>query len=269
MEDTMTEATKAEGSLAGRVALVTGGTAGIGRAVVERFARDGAAVVTTGRREERGNELSAEMRAAGLDVSYEHADMSTGDDCRRAVAATVERHGRLDIVVNNAAILYATSVEETTDEAWDEVIRTNLTSVFLVSKAAIPHLRAAGGGSIVNFASVHAQATIVRLAAYAAAKGGVVALSRQMAHDLVADHIRVNAVVIGAVATDMSRRHSELLGNDMPSGGFGIDESVLGRTARPEEIAGAVRFLVGPDASFVNGSAFVVDGGMLARLAIA
>jgi NAD(P)-dependent dehydrogenase (short-subunit alcohol dehydrogenase family) len=138
-----------------------------------------------------------------------------------------------------------------------------------VSKAAIPHLRAAGGGSIVNFASVHAQATVVRLAAYAAAKGGVVSLSRQMAHDLVADRIRVNAVVIGGVATEMSRRHAELLGDDMPAGGFVIDESVLGRTARPEEIAGAVRFLVGPDASFVNGSAFVVDGGMLAKLAIA
>jgi NAD(P)-dependent dehydrogenase (short-subunit alcohol dehydrogenase family) len=259
----------AENSLAGRVALVTGGTAGIGRAVVERFARDGAAVVTTGRREERGHALSEEMRGAGLDVTYEHADMGIADDCRRAVAATVERHGRLDIVVNNAAILYATSVEETTEEAWDEVIRVDLTSVFLVSKAAIPHLRAVGGGSIVNFASVHAQATVVRLAAYAAAKGGVVALSRQMAHDLVADRIRVNAVVIGAVATDMSRRHGEMLGNDMPSGGFVIDESALGRTAQPDEIAGAVRFLVGPDASFVNGSAFVVDGGMLAKLAIA
>jgi NAD(P)-dependent dehydrogenase (short-subunit alcohol dehydrogenase family) len=195
--------------------------------------------------------------------------MSVGEDCRRAVAVTVERHGRLDIVVNNAAILHATSVEETTEEAWDEVLRANLTSVFLVSKAAIPHLRAAGGGSIVNFASVHAQATVVRLAAYAAAKGGVVALSRQMAHDLVVDRIRVNAVIIGGVATEMSALHSRLLGDDMPSRGFVIDESVLGRTARPEEIAGAVRFLVGPDASFVNGSAFVVDGGMLAKLAIA
>jgi NAD(P)-dependent dehydrogenase (short-subunit alcohol dehydrogenase family) len=265
----MDEATTAERSLAGRVALVTGGTAGIGRAVVERFARDGAAVVATGRREDRGRDLVNAMGAAGLDVSYEQGDMSVSADCRRAVAVTVERHGRLDIVVNNAAILQATSVEETTDEAWDEVLRANLTSVFLVSKAAIPHLRAAGGGSIVNFASVHAQATVVRLAAYAAAKGGVVALSRQMAHDLVADRIRVNAVVIGGVATEMSALHGRLLGNDMPSEGFVIDESKLGRTARPEEIAGAVRFLVGPDASFVNGSAFVVDGGMLAKLAIA
>ncbi len=265
----MDEASITNGSLAGRVALVTGGTAGIGRAVVERFARDGAAVVATGRREDRGRDLVEAMREAGHDVTYEQGDMSVAADCRRAVAVTVERQGRLDILVNNAAILHATSVEETTDEAWDEVLRANLTSVFLVSKAAIPHLRAAGGGSIVNFASVHAQATVVRLAAYAAAKGGVVALSRQMAHDLVADRIRVNAVVIGGVATDMSRLHATLLGADMPSAGFVIDETVLGRTARPEEIAGAVRFLVGPDASFVNGSAFVVDGGMLAKLAIA
>jgi NAD(P)-dependent dehydrogenase (short-subunit alcohol dehydrogenase family) len=264
----MSETSTVGGWLGGRVALVTGGTAGIGRAVVERFARDGAAVVATGRREDRGRDLTETMSAEGLDVTYERADMSVAEDCRRAVAVTVERHGRLDIVVNNAAILQATSVEETSDEAWDEVIRANLTSVFLVSKAAIPHLRAAGGGSIVNFASVHAQATVVRLAAYAAAKGGVVALSRQMAHDVAVDRIRVNAVVIGAVATDMSRLHARLLGDDMPSGGFEIDETALGRTALPEEIAAAVRFLVGPGASFVNGSAFVVDGGLLAKLAI-
>ena len=255
-------------ALTGRVALVTGGTAGIGRAIAERLARDGAAVVATGRTATRGQELEAELGAVGLDVRFERADMARPEDCGRAVAKAVEVHGRLDIVVNNAAVFVAASAEETSDDAWDLVLRTNLTSVFLVSRAAIPHLRRAGGGSIVNVASVHAIATVDRVAAYAAAKGGVVALSRQMAHDVAIDRIRVNAVVVGSVATDMSRRHAEAVGRRVPAEGFRIDETVLGRMARPEEIAGAIRFLVGPDASFINGSAFVVDGGLLAKLAL-
>jgi NAD(P)-dependent dehydrogenase (short-subunit alcohol dehydrogenase family) len=263
----MTQAV-APGSLDGRVALVTGGATGIGRAIVERLARDGAAVVAVSRDESRGRELTEPLQAAALDVAFVRADVSVAADCRQAVDHVIERHGRLDIVVNNAAMLLVASVEETTDEAWDEVLRTNLTSVFAVSKAAIPHLRAAGGGSIVNIASVHAQATVERLAAYAATKGAVVALSRQMAHDLALDRIRVNAVVVGGVATAMSRRHGEALGLSELSGGFREDDLALGRTARPDEIAGAVRFLVGPDASFVNGSALVVDGGMLAKLAL-
>ena len=255
-------------SLAGRVALVTGGTAGIGRATVERLARDGAAVVATARDATRGRELEETLGGAGLDVAFVRADVAVPDDCRSAVDSVIERHGRLDIVVNNAAALLVASVEETTDEAWDEILRTNLTGAFLVSRAAIPHLRAAGGGSIVNIASVHSQATVVRLAAYAATKGAIVALSRQMAHDLASDGIRVNAVVVGAVATAMSRRHGEALGLTDLAVGFQADDRALGRTARPDEIAGAIRFLVGPDASFVNGSALVVDGGMLAKLAI-
>lgn len=258
----------AAATLAGRVALVTGGTAGIGRAIVERLARDGAAVVAASRTEARGRDLVDELRGAGLDVAFERADVSIAADCRRAVDRAVERYGRLDIVVNDAAMLLVASVEETSEDEWDDAMRTNLTSVFLVSKAAIPHLRSAGGGSIVNIASVHAQATVERLAAYAAAKGAIVSLSRQMAHDVAVDRIRVNAVVVGAVATAMSRRHAEALGLTATTDGFQVDEGALGRMARPEEVAGAIRFLVGPDASFVNGSAFVVDGGMLAKLAI-
>ena len=255
-------------SLVGRVALVTGGTAGIGRATVERLARDGAAVVAAGRDEARGRDLTDSLQGAGLDVTFIRTDVSIAVDCKAIVDEAVERHGRLDIVVNNAAVLLVASVEETTDEAWDEVLRTNLTAAFLVSRAAIPHLRAAGGGSIVNIASVHAQATVERLAAYATTKGAIVALSRQMAHDLTSDGIRVNALVVGGVATAMSRQHGEALGLSDLAGGFRADDRSLGRTARPDEIAGVIRFLVGNDASFVNGSALVVDGGMLAKLAI-
>ena len=257
----------ADGTLRGRVALVTGGSTGIGAATVERLARDGASVLATARDAERGERLERDLRAGGLDVRFEAGDVARREDTDRMVRAAIDRFGRLDIVVNNAAILEATSVEATDDDAWELVIATNLSSVYRVSKAAIPHLRAAGGGSIVNIASVHAAATVPDLAAYAAAKGGVVALSRQMAHDVVGDGIRVNAVVVGAVATAMSRKHALLMGVD-PDEQFPVGGQTLGRTAQPSEIAAAIRFLVGPDASFVNGSAFVVDGGLLAKLAI-
>lgn len=250
----------------GQGALITGGTAGIGRAVAERLATEGASVVIVGRNQARGEAAEAQLRASGLEVSFTRADVGDAEDCRRIVQVAAERLGRLDMLVNNAAILVAGSVEETSDETWDLMLRTNLTSVFRVSREAIPHLRAAGGGTIVNVASVHAVATVERFAAYAAAKGGVVALSRQMAHDLAADGIRVNAIVVGSVATDMSRAHGASITGVWFEGPYDTAARRLGRMAEPEEVAGAIRFLASPDASFVNGSAFVVDGGMLARL---
>jgi NAD(P)-dependent dehydrogenase (short-subunit alcohol dehydrogenase family) len=256
------------GGLDGKVALVTGGSTGIGAATVERLARDGASVLATARDAQRGQQLEHDLRAKGLDVRFEAGDVAQRADCERMVASVVARFGRLDIVVNNAAALQVTSVEDTEDDDWERVIATNLTSVYRVSKAAIPHLRAAGGGAIVNIASVHALATTPDLAAYAAAKGGVAALSRQMAHDLVRDGIRVNSVVVGAIDTAMSRKHALAMGTEVTDETVDFDAPILGRTGRPSEIASAIRFLVGPDASFVNGSAFVVDGGLLAKLAI-
>jgi NAD(P)-dependent dehydrogenase (short-subunit alcohol dehydrogenase family) len=250
----------------GRCALVTGGTAGIGRAVAQRLASEGASVVIVGRDQARGDSAAAKLREAGLDVSFVSGDVADADDCRRIVHVAAERLGRLDVLVNNAAIMAVGSVEDTSDETWDLVLRTNLTSVFRVSREAIPQLRAAGAGVIVNVASVHANATVERLAAYAAAKGGVVALSRQMAHDLTADGIRVNSIIVGSVATDMSRAHGAGVTGVWYEGPFDTAARRLGRMAEPEEVASAIRFLVSSDASFVNGSAFVVDGGLLARL---
>ncbi len=256
--------------LTGQVALVTGGTDGIGRAVVERLARDGARVLMVARQVERGHQVEATLREAGLDVRFSPCDVGDRKDCHDAVRAAVEAFGRLDVVVNNAALFAFASVEDMGEDDWDRIIQTNLTSVFLISKYAIPHLRASGGGTIVNLGSVHGIATTDHVAAYAAAKGGVIALSRQMAHDVAADRIRVNAVVVGAVDTAMSRQHALAVGveydgvtRDAP-----IVDYALGRMARPSEVADAIRFLVGPEASFVNGSAFVVDGGLLARLSL-
>jgi NAD(P)-dependent dehydrogenase (short-subunit alcohol dehydrogenase family) len=256
----------APGRVSGKVAIVTGATSGIGRATAVRLAREGASVVAAGRRVERGEELVTQLAAEGLTGQFISTDVSRRDDVVRLVTETVARFGRLDIVVNNAATFVHRSVEQTTEEEWDQVIDTNLKSVYLVSHEAIPHLRAAGGGAIVNISSVHAYATMAQVAAYAASKGGVLALTRQMAIDCVKDRIRVNALIVGGVDTEMAAKHMAALGQTLDEGGFPSDDRVLGRVGQPEEIAAGVLFLVTPDASFVNGSPFFIDGGLLARL---
>lgn len=254
------------GRLKGKVAIVTGATSGIGRASAVLLAREGAVVVAAGRREELGATLVAELRDEGLAADFVRTDVSVRLDVEALVAGAVERFGRLDIVVNDAATFLFKGVEETTEDEWDTVIDTNLKSVYLVCHAAIPHLRAAGGGSIVNVASVHAFATMERVAAYAASKAAIVALSRQMALDYTRDLIRVNAMVVGGVDTAMARAHASALGQSLEEAGFPGDVRTVGRLARPEEIAAGVLFLVSPEASFVNGAPFIIDGGLLARL---
>jgi len=254
------------GRLTGKVAIVTGATSGIGRASAVLLAREGATVVAAGRREALGAELVAQLRAEDLVAEFIPTDVSVRSDVEALVAGAVERFGRLDIVVNDAAVFLFKGVEDTTEDEWDTVLDTNLKSVYLVCHAAIPHLRAAGGGSIVNVASVHAFATMERVAAYAASKGAVVALSRQMALDYTRDGIRVNSMIVGGVDTAMARSHMAALGQSLDEAGFRDDARAVGRVARPEEIAAGVLFLVSPDASFVNGAPFIIDGGLLARL---
>ena len=256
----------AAGRVAGRVAIVTGATSGIGRATAVLLAREGAAVVAAGRRTALGEALVEQLEREGLRGHFIPTDVSRADDVRRLVGETVEQFGRLDIVVNNAAEFLFAALDETTEEEWDRVIATNLKSVYLVSREAIPHLRSAGGGAIVNVSSVHAVATMERVAAYAASKGAILALSRQMALDYTRDRIRVNALIVGGVDTAMARQHMAALGQTLADGGFPDDDRVVGRIARPEEIAAGVLFLVSSEASFVTGSPFVIDGGLLARL---
>ena len=192
------------------------------------------------------------------------ADVSDSAAVSAAIDSVLARFGRIDVLVNNAAIIDVHAVDDVPEEVWDRVFAVNVKSVYLLSRAVIPHLREAGGGSIVNIASVHALATVPRAAAYAASKGAVLALTRQMALDYYDDGIRVNAVVVGGVDTEMSAEHGAGLSRD------GVRtaswQGAIGRTAHPREIAAAVRFLASDEASFVTGSPFLVDGGMLARL---
>jgi NAD(P)-dependent dehydrogenase (short-subunit alcohol dehydrogenase family) len=262
----MNNQTPHAGRVAGKVAIVTGATSGIGRATAVLLAREGASVVAAGRREELGAELVEQLTTEGLSVHFIRTDVSKREDVERLVSGAVERFGRLDIVVNDAALLIIRGVEDCTEDEWDEVIDTNLKSVYLVCHNAIPHLRAAGGGAIVNVSSVHAYATMEGIAPYAASKGAIVSLSRQMALDYTRDRIRVNSLVVGAVDTAMSRKHAAAMGTDLSGGGWVDDDRELGRAGKPEEIAAGILFLVTPESSFVTGSPFFIDGGLLARL---
>lgn len=253
--------------LAGKVALVTGTTSGIGRAILERFAAEGARVVGAGRRADDGEAVAAAIRARGQEATFLATDVSKRAEVERLVAETIARYGDLDIVVNNAAVgVFNKTVENTEEDEWDRTLAINLKSAYLVSHEAIPHLRRRGGGSIINVSSVHAYATTEGVAAYAASKGGLLALSRQMALDLARDNIRVNALIVGAVETDMLKAHAEREKKTYEEMGWVFDSRAIGRIGQPAEIANAALFLASDEASFVTGAPMIADGGLLSRL---
>jgi NAD(P)-dependent dehydrogenase (short-subunit alcohol dehydrogenase family) len=253
--------------LQNKVALITGAASGIGRAAAEVFADQGARVVVSDVNQAGLEETAERVREAGGSVLACPADVSRPADCRALVEAAVGWAEALHIVANVAGIGQFNSTVETLEEdEWDRVLAINLKSVFLVSKYAIPHLRAAGGGVILNVASPHAYATTEGVAAYAASKGGVVALSRQMAIDFTQDNIRVVSIIPGAVDTPMLRSHAERQNTTLEALGFHSDPRTVGRIGSPEELARALAWLASDEASFVNAAPIFVDGGLLARL---
>ncbi|WP_029136561.1 SDR family NAD(P)-dependent oxidoreductase [Nakamurella lactea] len=236
-----------------RVAVVTGAAGGIGGAVCRLLADNSWAVVGIDRD-------SCELPA----VEGMRVDITDGDAVRDGIAGIVARYGRIDGLVNAAGILRTGSVHDTELADWEQVFAVNVRGTFLLAKWCLPHLRAVPGSSIVNLASVHAEATVPRLAAYAASKGAVLSLTQQMALDYADDGVRVNAIVVGSVDTQMSAAHGAAMAAEgvTVAGGNGA----IGRTAEPREIAEVVSFLLSPAASFVTGSALRADGGLLSRL---
>lgn len=248
-----------------KVALITGGNSGIGRATAMLFAQEGARVIIAARNEARGKETVADITQAGGQVLFVPCDVRRAADCQRVVAGTIGAFGRLDILFNNAGIIYPDrTVLDTTGEEWDNTMAVNVRGVYLMSKYAIPHMAASGGGVIINTASVLGLVGGGGVAAYCASKGAVVLLTKAMALDHAPQNIRVNCICPGSVDTPMLDGEIEALGGVEKARPVFVAKHPMNRISTPEEIARATLFLASDDASFITGISLSVDGGRTA-----
>lgn len=247
-----------------RVALITGGTSGIGTATAIRFAKEGAKVVITGRDVERGEQVVQEIVANGGETMFVQSDVCVADDCRNAVNRTLERFGRIDVLFNNAGVFHPKTIPDCTEDEWDETIDSSLKGAFLMSKYTLPSMIKQGRGSIIHTSSGWGILGGDKAAAYCAAKGGLVVMAKAMAIDHGPDGIRVNCVCPGDVLTPMLHDDAEKRGMSWDDYAAGGANRPLGRIGTVDEIADAVLFLASDESSFVTGESLVVDGGGVA-----
>jgi NAD(P)-dependent dehydrogenase (short-subunit alcohol dehydrogenase family) len=240
--------------LANKVAIITGGGSGIGRGIALAFAREGAKVVIAGRDRHKLDVVAKEIGSACF---AQRADVSNQDDVKNLIARTLEKFGGIHVLVNNAGVLLPGTTESHTEEEWEQTFSINVRGLWQLSRAVLPHMRAAGGGSIINIASVLGLVAAKNRVAYSASKGAVLALTRAMALDHAPEKIRVNCICPGIVETPMVAR-------------FAMDENArrqriamhpIGRFGQPEDIAQAAIFLASDESSWITGAALPVDGG--------
>jgi len=248
--------------LDGKVALITGGTSGIGEATAVRFAQEGARITITGRDEPRGAAVVARIEGDGGQARFVRGDVRSAQDCERAVAETLEAFGRIDILFNNAGVYVANDTLGCDEDEWDLQVDTSLKGAFLMTRAALPTMLAQRSGAIVHCASDWGLFGGEKAVAYCAAKGGMVVMGKAQAIDLAPHGIRVNIVCPGDTETPMEVE-------DARQQGMTWDEYVaqaiagrpIARMGRPEEVASAVLFLASEESSFITGIALSVDGG--------
>jgi NAD(P)-dependent dehydrogenase (short-subunit alcohol dehydrogenase family) len=250
--------------LEGQTALITGGGTGMGRAIALAFSREGANVTVAGRRIEKLRDVVVELERSGGRGLGVACDVTKAQDAQRAVAQTVERFGHLNILVNNAGMLHVSTIEGIPEEEWDRVMAINLKGPFLMSRAALPEFRKAGGGAIVNIGSVLGLVAMKDRAAYCASKGGVTMLTKAMALDHAHEGIRVNCICPAIVETELIKGLFEAGTEGEAARRARIATIPLGRMGRPEDVAELAVYLASKESSWVTGVAMPLDGGMSA-----
>jgi NAD(P)-dependent dehydrogenase (short-subunit alcohol dehydrogenase family) len=250
------------GRLDGKIAFVTGGARGIGRAIVEKFLVEGALVTFVDLDEPAGRQAAGELSAAGAPAEFVHADITVEADVRRAIGGTVARHGTLDVLVNNAGVNAYFDATEMTEEEWDRVFAVDLKGAWLCAKFALPPMKAARRGSIVNLSSIHATLTIPGMFPYPAAKAGLVGLTRSLALEYGPMGIRVNAVAPGYTRTRLVEEWMARQPDPVETERRTIANQPLRRIATPAEIANVVAFVASDEASAITGASLAADCGL-------
>ena len=242
-----------EGRLAGKVAVITGSTSGIGEAIARRFAIEGAKVVIAGRRAEKGENISAQIRESGAESFFIQTDVTKDDQIRRMIETAVEIYGSLDILVNNAGTFLHKSFSNTTSEDWDHYIALDARSYFICMKTALPYMEKQGCGSIINVSSLFALKAMAGFSLYAFVKAGLTHMSRVAALEYADKGIRINCLIPGATLTEMTA--------DQPDNDEIAAQIPMGRHSTPEEQAYAAVYLASDESKYATGATFVVDGG--------
>jgi len=252
-----------EKQLDGKVALVTGATYGIGKAIADLFAVHGAKVILAARDETKGVVALADVRRKS-DAIFIKTDVSKSSEVKKMVDEAINKFGRIDILVNNAGIAPQGTILDTPEDVWDYTIDVNLKGVFLCCKQVIPHMLRNHGGSIVNIGSINSLAAMENEAAYDASKGGVLMLTRAIALDFAKSNIRANCICPGAIETPLLTTQLKMAPDPEKVTRDLIAKHPIGRMGKPEEIAKVALFLATDSSSFITGTAIPVDGGILA-----